>query len=253
MMTEWAHSRTGIDIHPGAQIGSHFFIDHGTGVVIGETAIIGRRVRLYQAVTLGAKRFPVDDNGDLVKGNARHPVVEDDVVIYAGATILGRGRSSRLHRRLREERELALEISAFSWTGPGREGDSCNDFDECARGLVCLGGECKQICDQQGGTPICDANHSCTRYADFFEVGGTAVAGVCDPACDPLTQELKVGTNTAACGSAAGGSSGASAPPAPARCGAFTPRVFSCTGPTRTAPSAAWKSSCATAPHCRAS
>ena len=84
------HSLTGIDIHPGAQIGGSFFIDHGTGVVIGETAILGERVRLYQAVTLGAKRFPVDDSGALGKGTPRHPIVEDDVVIYAGATILGR-------------------------------------------------------------------------------------------------------------------------------------------------------------------
>jgi serine O-acetyltransferase len=84
------HSLTGIDIHPGAQIGGSFFIDHGTGVVIGETAILGERVRLYQAVTLGAKRFPVDASGALVKGTPRHPIVEDDVVIYAGATILGR-------------------------------------------------------------------------------------------------------------------------------------------------------------------
>ena len=90
MMSEIAHSRTGIEIHPGAQIGASFFIDHGTGVVIGETSIIGQNVRLYQAVTLGAKRFPVDENGALVKGNLRHPIVEDDVVIYAGATILGR-------------------------------------------------------------------------------------------------------------------------------------------------------------------
>jgi serine O-acetyltransferase len=85
-----AHSLTGIDIHPGAQIGASFFIDHGTGVVIGETAIIGERVRLYQAVTLGARRFPVDEDGTLVKGAPRHPIVEDDVVIYAGATVLGR-------------------------------------------------------------------------------------------------------------------------------------------------------------------
>lgn len=95
--SELAHSSTGIDIHPGAQIGSSFFIDHGTGVVIGETAIIGDRVRLYQAVTLGAKRFSVDEAGALVKGAPRHPIVEDDVVIYAGATILGRitiGRGS---------------------------------------------------------------------------------------------------------------------------------------------------------------
>jgi serine O-acetyltransferase len=99
VISEVAHSATGIDIHPGAQIGDSFFIDHGTGVVIGETAVIGRRVRLYQAVTLGAKRFDKDDNGILVKGNARHPIVEDDVVIYAGATILGRitiGRGSTI-------------------------------------------------------------------------------------------------------------------------------------------------------------
>jgi serine O-acetyltransferase len=87
---ELSHSQTGIDIHPGAQIGPGFFIDHGTGVVIGETAVIGQRVRLYQAVTLGAKRFPKDLEGTLQKGLPRHPVVEDDVVIYAGATILGR-------------------------------------------------------------------------------------------------------------------------------------------------------------------
>jgi serine O-acetyltransferase len=89
-INEIAHSATGIDIHPGAQIGPRFFIDHGTGVVIGETAVIGERVRLYQAVTLGAKSFPADSDGTLVKGQPRHPIVEDDVVIYAGATILGR-------------------------------------------------------------------------------------------------------------------------------------------------------------------
>ncbi|MDO9366368.1 MAG: serine O-acetyltransferase EpsC [Methylotenera sp.] len=99
MMTEIAHSVTGIDIHPGADIGESFFIDHGTGVVIGETTIIGKHVRIYQAVTLGAKRFPVDEDGYLIKGNARHPIVEDDVVIYAGATVLGRitiGRGSAI-------------------------------------------------------------------------------------------------------------------------------------------------------------
>ncbi|MCY1435188.1 Serine acetyltransferase [compost metagenome] len=88
--SELAHSATGIDIHPGAQIGRSFFIDHGTGVVIGETAVIGERVRIYQAVTLGAKRFEADEAGQLIKGQPRHPIVEDDVVIYAGATILGR-------------------------------------------------------------------------------------------------------------------------------------------------------------------
>ena len=90
LIAQIAHSRTAIDIHPGASIGQSFFIDHGTGVVIGETAVIGDRVRLYQAVTLGAKKFPADESGRLVKGKPRHPVVEDDVVIYAGATILGR-------------------------------------------------------------------------------------------------------------------------------------------------------------------
>jgi serine O-acetyltransferase len=87
---ELAHAETGIDIHPGASIGPGFFIDHGTGVVIGETAIIGKQVRLYQAVTLGAKRFPTHADGSLQKGLPRHPIVEDDVVIYAGATVLGR-------------------------------------------------------------------------------------------------------------------------------------------------------------------
>ena len=90
LISNIAHSRTGIDIHPAARIGSSFFIDHGTGVVIGATAIVGQHVRLYQAVTLGARDFPADDSGALIKGKARHPVVEDDVVIYAGATILGR-------------------------------------------------------------------------------------------------------------------------------------------------------------------
>jgi serine O-acetyltransferase len=99
VVAELAHGETGIDIHPGAQIGPGFFIDHGTGVVIGETAVIGSNVRLYQAVTLGAKRFATDGQGRLQKGGARHPVVEDDVVIYAGATILGRvtiGRGSTI-------------------------------------------------------------------------------------------------------------------------------------------------------------
>ncbi|MEG1769074.1 MAG: serine O-acetyltransferase EpsC [Comamonas sp.] len=90
IVAELSHGQTGIDIHPGAVIGASFFIDHGTGVVIGETAVIGERVRVYQAVTLGAKRFPIDSEGQLKKGLPRHPVVEDEVVIYAGATILGR-------------------------------------------------------------------------------------------------------------------------------------------------------------------
>ncbi len=90
MITELAHSETGIDIHPGASIGGSFFIDHGTGVVIGETTIIGNRVRMYQGVTLGALSFPADGNGNPLKGQPRHPIVEDDVTLYAGATILGR-------------------------------------------------------------------------------------------------------------------------------------------------------------------
>jgi serine O-acetyltransferase len=97
MITEAAHSATGIDIHPGAVIGESFFIDHGTGVVIGETCIIGGRVRIYQGVTLGAKSFQLDEEGNPVRGIDRHPIVEDDVTIYSGATILGRvtiGRGS---------------------------------------------------------------------------------------------------------------------------------------------------------------
>lgn len=89
MLTEYAHERTGCDIHPGAEIGTHFFIDHGTGVVIGETARIGHHVKIYQGVTLGAKSFQVDDQGAPVKGVKRHPKLEDHVVVYPGATILG--------------------------------------------------------------------------------------------------------------------------------------------------------------------
>ena len=99
MISEISHSESGIDIHPGATIGPCFFIDHGTGVVIGETAVIGERVRLYQAVTLGARSFQAGPGGELKKGMPRHPIVEDDVVIYAGATILGRitiGRGSTI-------------------------------------------------------------------------------------------------------------------------------------------------------------
>ena len=97
IMSEIAHAETGIDIHPGATIGRAFFIDHGTGVVIGETAVIGNRVRIYQGVTLGAKSFPLDEDGNPIKGIPRHPIVEDDVIVYSGATILGRvtlGRGS---------------------------------------------------------------------------------------------------------------------------------------------------------------
>ena len=90
IITEMAHSETGIDIHPGATIGDHFTIDHGTGVVIGATCIIGNNVKLYQGVTLGAISFPLDDEGNPIKGIPRHPILEDDVVIYANATVLGR-------------------------------------------------------------------------------------------------------------------------------------------------------------------
>jgi len=89
MMTEWAHSRTGIDIHPGAHIGTHFFIDHGTGVVIGETCVIGSHVKLYHGVTLGAKSFQKDDEGRILKGGKRHPNVENNVTIYPNSTVLG--------------------------------------------------------------------------------------------------------------------------------------------------------------------
>ena len=90
IITEMAHSETGIDIHPGAQIGSYFTIEHGTGVVIGETCIIGNNVKLYQGVTLGAKSFPLDADGKPIKGIPRHPILEDDVIVYSNATILGR-------------------------------------------------------------------------------------------------------------------------------------------------------------------
>ena len=90
IITEMAHSETGIDIHPGAAIGSHFTIDHGTGVVIGETCVIGNNVKLYQGVTLGAKSFPLDADGKPIKGIPRHPILEDNVIVYSNATILGR-------------------------------------------------------------------------------------------------------------------------------------------------------------------
>ncbi|MET0137452.1 MAG: serine O-acetyltransferase EpsC [Sphingobium sp.] len=99
IISEVAHGKTGIDIHPGATIGESFFIDHGTGVVIGETAVVGARVRLYQGVTLGARSFPANADGSLLKDILRHPIIEDDVVIYAGTTILGRiivGRGSEI-------------------------------------------------------------------------------------------------------------------------------------------------------------
>jgi serine O-acetyltransferase len=110
MIAEQAHSVTGIDIHPGATIGESFFIDHGTGVVIGETCRIGSRVRIYQGVTLGAKSLPLDDDGKPVKGVDRHPIVEDDVIVYSGATILGRvviGRGSVIGGNVWVTRDVA--------------------------------------------------------------------------------------------------------------------------------------------------
>lgn len=89
IMTEWAHRQTGIDIHPGATIGDSFFIDHGTGVVIGETCVLGNNVTLYQGVTLGAWSFPRDEDGNLIRGTKRHPTLEDRVTVYSNATILG--------------------------------------------------------------------------------------------------------------------------------------------------------------------
>ncbi len=90
MISELAHSRTGIDIHPGASIGEAFSIDHGTGVVIGATSVIGKNVKIYQGVTLGARSFTLDEDGNPVKGIARHPIVGDDVIIYSNTTVLGR-------------------------------------------------------------------------------------------------------------------------------------------------------------------
>jgi serine O-acetyltransferase len=127
MMTEHAHSITGIDIHPGAHIGEYFFIDHGTGVVVGETAIIGNRVRIYQGVTLGAKSFPLDENGNPIKGIPRHPIIEDDVIIYSGATVLGRitvgarsvvgGNVWLTHSVPPDSRISQVEVREVSFTG----------------------------------------------------------------------------------------------------------------------------------------
>jgi serine O-acetyltransferase len=113
ILAEIAHSETGIDIHPGARIGASFFIDHGTGVVIGETCVIGDRVRIYQGVTLGAKSFPLDSEGHPVKGVARHPIVEDDVVVYSGATILGRITIGR-HASIGGNVWLTKSVPAYS-------------------------------------------------------------------------------------------------------------------------------------------
>lgn len=120
MLTEYAHGATGIDIHPGARIGPRFFIDHGTGVVVGETAVLGENVRLYQGVTLGAKSFPLDDQGRPIKGIDRHPILEDDVIVYSGATILGRvtiGRGSVIGGNVWLTKDVPPE-SRIMQTGP---------------------------------------------------------------------------------------------------------------------------------------
>lgn len=117
MMTEMAHSETGIDIHPGAQIGRYFTIDHGTGVVIGATCMIGDNVKIYQGVTLGAKSFPLDEHGNPVKGIPRHPIIEDNVIIYANATILGRvtiGQGSVIGANVWVTEDLAPETKKYN-------------------------------------------------------------------------------------------------------------------------------------------
>ncbi|MFH1922218.1 MAG: serine acetyltransferase [Planctomycetota bacterium] len=142
MMTEWAHSRTGIDIHPGARIGKHFFIDHGTGVVIGETCEIGEWVKLYQGVTLGALSFPTDAQGNLVRGTKRHPTIEDRVVIYANATILGGhtvvghdsviGSSVWLTRSVAPHTTVTLEKSKLRMLG-GRSDELEPEIEPCEK------------------------------------------------------------------------------------------------------------------------
>jgi serine O-acetyltransferase len=131
IMTEWAHSKTGIDIHPGATIGKYFFIDHGTGVVIGETCEIGDHVKLYQGVTLGALSFQTDSDGNLVRGEKRHPTIEDHVVIYANATVLGGltvvghdsviGSSVWLTRSVPPRTTVVLEKPNLKMRGEGAE------------------------------------------------------------------------------------------------------------------------------------
>jgi len=131
MMTEYAHAKTGIDIHPGAQIGPGFFIDHGTGVVIGETCEIGRNVKLYQGVTLGALSFPRDTTGNLIRGKKRHPTLEDEVVVYANATILGGetvigrnaviGSNVWLTHSVPAETVVTLEKPNLRFRGPRKE------------------------------------------------------------------------------------------------------------------------------------
>lgn len=138
MMTEWAHRQTGIDIHPGATIGDHFFIDHGTGVVVGETCDIGSYVKIYQGVTLGALSFPTDVEGNLIRGKKRHPTIEDRVVIYANATILGGetvighdaviGSSVWLTGSVAPYGTVIMEKPNLRIRGPQQDNDLGNDF-----------------------------------------------------------------------------------------------------------------------------
>jgi serine O-acetyltransferase len=138
MMTEYAHSKTGIDIHPGATIGRRFFIDHGTGVVIGETTQIGDGVKIYQGVTLGALSFPKDENGEIVRGRKRHPTIEDQVVIYANATILGGetvighhsviGSSAWITRSIAPYTTVTIEDPRLRYRGPSEGGPRPSDL-----------------------------------------------------------------------------------------------------------------------------
>jgi serine O-acetyltransferase len=138
MMTEWAHRQTGIDLHPGATIGDHFFIDHGTGVVVGETCDIGNYVKVYQGVTLGALSFPTDGEGNLIRGKKRHPTIEDRVVIYANATILGGetvighdaviGSSVWLTSSVEPYGTVIMEKPKLRIRGPQKENDFGHDF-----------------------------------------------------------------------------------------------------------------------------
>ncbi len=138
MMTEYAHSKTGIDIHPGATIGRRFFIDHGTGVVIGETTRIGDNVKLYQGVTLGALSFPRDENGEILRGHKRHPTIEDEVIIYANATILGGetvighhsviGSSAWITRSIAPYTTVIIESPKLRYRGPAEGGPNTVDL-----------------------------------------------------------------------------------------------------------------------------
>ncbi|MGI8603405.1 MAG: serine O-acetyltransferase EpsC [Verrucomicrobiales bacterium] len=121
MMTEWAHARTGIDIHPGAQIGSHFFIDHGTGVVIGETCVIGSHVKLYHGVTLGALSFAKDEAGRIKKGGQRHPQVEENVTIYPNATILGGQTVIGRNSTIGANAFISSSVAPFQVVSPGEQ------------------------------------------------------------------------------------------------------------------------------------